>query len=91
MPVFDKLSQHKIVPVIAIDDVAHALPLAEALMAGGLPVAEVTFRSPVAAEVIRVMTRAFPQMTVGAGTVLSAETLDLARASGAAFAGRSRR
>ena len=86
MPVFDKLSQHKIVPVIAIDDVAHAVPLAEALMAGGLPVAEVTFRSPVAAEVIRVMTRAFPQMTVGAGTVLSAETLDLARASGAAFA-----
>ena len=82
---FDELAQHKIVPVIAIDDVAHALPLADALIAGGLPVAEITFRSPVAAEVIRLITRERPQMIVGAGTVLSAETLDLAQASGAVF------
>ena len=81
-----ELAPYKIVPVIAIDDIAHALPLADALIAGGLPVAEITFRSPVAAEVIRLMTRERPQMLVGAGTVLSAETLDLAQASGAAFA-----
>jgi len=79
------LTDYKIVPVIAIDDVAHALPLADALIAGGLPVAEITFRSPVAAEVIRLMARERPQMIVGAGTVLSAETLDLAQASGAVF------
>jgi len=83
---FEELSRHRVVPVIAIDDVAHALPLAGALVRGGLPVAEITFRSPVAAEVIRLMTQAFPQMIVGAGTVLSVETLDLAQASGAAFA-----
>jgi 2-dehydro-3-deoxyphosphogluconate aldolase/(4S)-4-hydroxy-2-oxoglutarate aldolase len=85
MFIFEELAHHKIVPVIAIDDAAHALPLAEALILGGLPVAEITFRSPVAAEVIRLMTRAFPQMIIGAGTVLSAETLDAAQASGAAF------
>jgi len=79
------LTDYKIVPVIAIDDVAHALPLADALIAGGLPVAEITFRSPVAAEVIRLMARERPQMIVGAGTVLSAETLDVAQACGAAF------
>ena len=82
---FDELARYKIVPVIAIDDVAHALPLADALIAGGLPVAEITFRSPVAAEVIRLITRERPQMIVGAGTVLSAETLDVAQASGTVF------
>ena len=85
MNVFEMLAQYKIVPVIAVDDAAHALPLAEALMAGGLPLAEVTFRSPAAAEVIRVMTRKYPQMVVGAGTVLSEETLDVARSCGAVF------
>jgi 2-dehydro-3-deoxyphosphogluconate aldolase/(4S)-4-hydroxy-2-oxoglutarate aldolase len=82
---FDELSRYKIVPVIAIDDIAHALPLADALIAGGLPVAEITFRSPVASEVIRLMTQERPQMIIGAGTVLSPETLDLAQASGAVF------
>ena len=82
---FENLSQYKVVPVIAIDDVVHALPLADALIAGGLAVAEITFRSPVAAEVIRLLTRERPQMVVGAGTVLSTGTLDAAQASGAAF------
>ncbi|MCL2105380.1 MAG: 2-dehydro-3-deoxyphosphogluconate aldolase, partial [Kiritimatiellaeota bacterium] len=82
---FEELSRYQVVPVIAIDDIAHALPLADALIGGGLPIAEITFRSPVAAEVIRLLTRERPQMLVGAGTVLTAEALDLAQANGAAF------
>jgi len=82
---FADLVPHKVVPVIAIDDLAHALPLADALIAGGLPVAEITFRSAVAAEVIRTITRERPQMIVGAGTVLSPEIVDEAKASGAKF------
>jgi len=82
---FADLAPYKVVPVIAIDDLAHAIPLADALIAGGLPVAEITFRSSVAAEVIRTITRERPQMIVGAGTVLSPETADQARASGAKF------
>ena len=85
MLTFEKLFRYKVIPVIAIDDVAHTLPLADALIAGGLPVAEITFRSPVAADVIRLMARERPEMLVGAGTVLSAETLDVAQASGAVF------
>jgi 2-dehydro-3-deoxyphosphogluconate aldolase/(4S)-4-hydroxy-2-oxoglutarate aldolase len=79
------LESYKVIPVIAIDDVAHALPLADALIAGGLPVAEITFRSSVAAEVIRIMTRERPEMIVGAGTVLSPEIADQAMACGARF------
>jgi len=86
MTVFERLGQYRVVPVIAIDDVTHAAPLARAFVVGGLPVAEITFRSPAAADVIRLLSREFPQMIVGAGTVLSAETLDLAMACGAAFA-----
>jgi 2-dehydro-3-deoxyphosphogluconate aldolase/(4S)-4-hydroxy-2-oxoglutarate aldolase len=82
---FNDLAPYKVVPVIAIDDVAHALPLADALIAGGLPVAEITFRSSVAAEVIRIMTRERPEMIVGAGTVLSPETVEQAKACGARF------
>jgi len=81
----EALAPYKIVPVIAIDDVSYAVPLADALIAGGLPVAEITFRSAAAAEVIRTMTRERPQMIVGAGTVLSPETADQAKACGAVF------
>jgi 2-dehydro-3-deoxyphosphogluconate aldolase / (4S)-4-hydroxy-2-oxoglutarate aldolase len=81
----DELAPYKIVPVIAIDDVAQAIPLADALIAGGLPVAEITFRTAAAAEVIRTLTRDRPQLIVGAGTVLSPETVDLAKACGARF------
>ena len=81
----EQLAQYKIVPVIAIDDVAHAVPLADALIAGGLPLAEVTFRSAVAAEVIRVMARERPQLLIGAGTILDPKTVDLAMECGAQF------
>ncbi len=75
-----------IVPVIAIDNPAAALPLADALLDGGLPVVEITFRTAAAADVIQTLTRERPQLLVGAGTVLTRENLEAAKASGAAFA-----
>jgi 2-dehydro-3-deoxyphosphogluconate aldolase/(4S)-4-hydroxy-2-oxoglutarate aldolase len=84
--VLDQVARHGIVPVIAIDSVAAALPLADALVQGGLPVVEITFRTAAAAEVIRKLGQERPQLVVGAGTVLSAENLEAAKASGASFA-----
>lgn len=74
-----------IVPVIKIDDAANAVPLAEALRRGGLNCAEVTFRTAAAAEAIKNITEAFPDMLVGAGTVLTNEQVDTAVAAGAQF------
>jgi len=75
-----------VVPVVAIDTVDHALPLADALLAGGLPVVEITFRTQAAAEVIRTLSRERPDLIVGAGTVLSSETIRTAVDAGARFA-----
>lgn len=86
MTIFDTLSDYAIVPVIAIDDVKDALPLADALLAGGLPVAEITFRTAAASDVIAQIARHRPQLHVGAGTVLSTEQVDAALAAGARFA-----
>ena len=85
MDVLKQLSLIGIVPVIAIDDAADAVPLAQALCEGGLPCAEVTFRTAAAAEAIANMTKAFPDMLVGAGTVLTNEQGDRAVAAGAKF------
>ncbi len=85
MDMFKQLSLIGIVPVIAIDDAQAAVPLAQALIDGGLPCAEVTFRTAAAADAIAQMTRAFPQMLVGAGTVLTCEQVDRAVAAGAKF------
>ena len=74
-----------IIPVVKIDDAKDAAPLAKALCEGGLPVAEVTFRTAAAAEAIRLMTEACPDMFVGAGTVLTTEQVDEAVAAGAKF------
>ncbi len=74
-----------IVPVVVLDDVKDAEPLAQALCEGGLPCAEVTFRTAAAEESIRIMTEKFPQMLVGAGTVLTTEQVDRAVAAGAKF------
>jgi 2-dehydro-3-deoxyphosphogluconate aldolase/(4S)-4-hydroxy-2-oxoglutarate aldolase len=75
-----------VIPVIAVDDVAQAEPLADALIQAGLPLAEITFRTPAAAEVIERMRRARPEMLVGAGTVLTPGDVDRAAAAGARFA-----
>ena len=73
-----------VIPVIVIDDVAHAVPLAEALVAGGLPVLEVTMRTPAALDAIRAM-KAVPGAIVGAGTVTNPAQLDEALAAGSEF------
>ncbi len=86
MSIFDQLSRHGIVPVIALDDAAAALPLADALIEGGLPVAEITFRTTAARATIEAMARHRPDMLVGAGTVLTEEQVDQAQAAGAGFA-----
>ena len=75
----------KVVPVVVLDDAKDAEPLAKALVEGGLPCAEVTFRTEEAAESIRIMTEVSPDMLVGAGTVLTTEQVDKAVESGAKF------
>lgn len=74
-----------VVPVVVIDDPADALPLARALVAGGLPAIEVTLRTPVALEAIRVIADGVPDAVVGAGTVISAGNVEDAVAAGARF------
>ena len=74
-----------IVPVVKLDDPKDARPLAKALRDGGLPCAEVTFRTSAAEESIRLMNRAFPDMLIGAGTVLTTEQVDKAVDAGATF------
>ncbi|MBQ5310496.1 MAG: bifunctional 4-hydroxy-2-oxoglutarate aldolase/2-dehydro-3-deoxy-phosphogluconate aldolase [Oscillospiraceae bacterium] len=85
MDVLEQISKIGIVPVIALDDAKDAEPLAKALCEGGLPCAEVTFRTAAAEESIRIMSQRFPQMLVGAGTVLTTEQADRAAAAGARF------
>ncbi|WP_375492598.1 bifunctional 4-hydroxy-2-oxoglutarate aldolase/2-dehydro-3-deoxy-phosphogluconate aldolase [uncultured Jatrophihabitans sp.] len=80
----DRLGECGVVPVLAVDDPAHGGPLAQALAAGGLPVAEVTFRTPAAAQVLGEMA-AVDGMLVGAGTVLTAGQVDTAVDAGARF------
>ena len=83
--VLQTLSNIGIVPVIAIDDAAKAVPLAKALAAGGLPAAEVTFRTAAAEDAIRAIAKEVPDMVLGAGTVLTVEQADRAMAAGATF------
>lgn len=83
--VIEKLSKIGIVPVVVIDDAKDAVPLAKALIEGGLPCAEVTFRTSAAADSIKAMREAYPDMVVGAGTVLTKEEADKAKEAGAKF------
>ena len=80
-----KLGKLGIVPVVVLNSADDALPLAEALVKGGLPCAEVTFRTAAAEESIRKMAKAFPEMIIGAGTVLTCEQADRAIDAGAKF------
>ena len=81
----EKLQELKVIPVVKIDDAKDALPLANALVNGGLPCAEVTFRTEAAAEAIRQMKENYPEMLIGAGTVLTTEQVDEALEAGAEF------
>ena len=80
----DLMRMAPVIPVIVIDDLAHAVPLAEALVAGGLPVLEVTLRTPAALSAITAMKRV-PGAIVGAGTVTNPRELDAAIAAGSEF------
>ncbi|MEQ2457460.1 bifunctional 4-hydroxy-2-oxoglutarate aldolase/2-dehydro-3-deoxy-phosphogluconate aldolase [Flavonifractor hominis] len=83
--ILQRVYQIGIVPVIAIDDAEKAVPLAKALVAGGLPAAEVTFRTAAGEEAIRRIATEVPEMLVGAGTVLTKEQADRAIAAGSQF------
>ncbi|MBE5889126.1 MAG: bifunctional 4-hydroxy-2-oxoglutarate aldolase/2-dehydro-3-deoxy-phosphogluconate aldolase [Lachnospiraceae bacterium] len=84
-PVLEKIQKTGIIPVVVLNDVKDAEPLAKALIEGGLPCAEVTFRTDAAEESIRIMKEKFPEMLLGAGTVLTTEQVDRAVAAGAEF------
>lgn len=75
----------RLLPVVVLDRPEDAVPLARALVAGGLPVAEVTFRTEAAAQAIRLMVDEVPEILVGAGTVLTVAQVDAAHAAGAKF------
>lgn len=81
----DKLTSFGVIPVIMIDRAEDAVPMARALTDGGLPVAEITFRTAAAAEAIDLIKKALPEMLVGAGTILNEAQLDQAQAAGADF------
>lgn len=84
MNIQKRIEELKIVPVVKLDQAEDAKPLAEALIAGGLPIAEVTFRTEAAYEAIKIMSE-IPQMLVGAGTVINVEQAKLAVEAGAKF------
>lgn len=81
----DMIANRKIVPVVKLDDANDAKPLCEALIAGGLPVAEITFRTDAAEESIRKSVSSFPDMLVGAGTIVNVEQAKRALDAGSKF------
>ncbi len=83
--IYHKLHEIGIIPVVVLNDSKDALPLGKALIKGSLPAAEVTFRTDAAAEAIHQLSEAYPELLVGAGTVLSIEQADLAIHAGARF------
>ena len=85
MDVNKKIEELKLVPVVVLQDAKDAVPLAKALIAGGLPVAEVTFRTAAAADSIKAISEACPEMLVGAGTVTNLEQAKKAKEAGAKF------
>ena len=83
--IFDRIRKIGIIPVVRIDEEDSSVPLARALLAGGLPCAEITFRTDAARGAIERISAEVPEMLIGAGTVLSVEQVDLAIAGGAKF------
>ncbi|MGV9254397.1 bifunctional 4-hydroxy-2-oxoglutarate aldolase/2-dehydro-3-deoxy-phosphogluconate aldolase [Streptomyces sp. NPDC003697] len=84
-PVLSVLDLAPVVPVVVLDDAADAVPLARALVAGGLPAVEVTLRTPAALDAIRAIAGAVPDAVVGAGTVLDPAQVTACAAAGARF------
>ncbi|MCC8162428.1 MAG: bifunctional 4-hydroxy-2-oxoglutarate aldolase/2-dehydro-3-deoxy-phosphogluconate aldolase [Lachnospiraceae bacterium] len=83
--ILKKFQETGIIPVVVLNDAKDAKPLGKALLDGGLPVAEVTFRTDAAEESIRILSETYPDLLVGAGTVLTTEQVDRAVAAGAKF------
>lgn len=81
----EKFYEFGVIPVVVLNDEKDALPLAKALCEGGLPCAEVTFRTEAAEESIRLMSSEYSHMLIGAGTVLTKDQVDRAVAAGAKF------
>lgn len=81
----ERLKALKVIPVIAIKNAEDAVPLGKVLVENGLPCAEITFRTPVAAQAIKNLRTAYPNMLIGAGTVLNSETVDQAIDAGVDF------
>ena len=81
----EQFHEYGVVPVVVLEDAKDAIPLADALTEGGLPCAEVTFRTEAAEESIRLMSEKYPEMLVGAGTVRTIEQVDRAVGAGAKF------
>ncbi|MCL2300214.1 MAG: bifunctional 4-hydroxy-2-oxoglutarate aldolase/2-dehydro-3-deoxy-phosphogluconate aldolase [Firmicutes bacterium] len=84
-PILDQIAKTRVVPVIAIENAADAPALGRALLAGGLPLAEITFRTAAGEEAIRRMAAEVPEVLVGAGTVLNAAQAQAALSAGAKF------
>lgn len=82
---FDRFHEIGIIPVVVLNDAKDAIPLGDALVKGGLPAAEVTFRTAAAEESIRQMAKTYPDLLVGAGTVLTRDQADRAIDAGAKF------
>lgn len=85
MSVLEKLAEAKVIPVVVIEDVKDAVPAAQSIMAGGIKVMEITFRTAAAADSIRAVSEACPDMLVGAGTVTGLEQCRKALECGAQF------
>jgi 2-dehydro-3-deoxyphosphogluconate aldolase/(4S)-4-hydroxy-2-oxoglutarate aldolase len=83
--IFDQFYKIGVIPVLEIDSAAHARPLAQALSAGGLPIAEITLRTEAALQSIRILARETPEVILGAGTVVTREQAEMARDAGAQF------
>jgi 2-dehydro-3-deoxyphosphogluconate aldolase/(4S)-4-hydroxy-2-oxoglutarate aldolase len=84
--IVERIKDSRVIPVIALEDADDAVPLCKALEAGGLEVAEITFRTDAAADALRIVQEEFPEFVLGAGTVTRVEEVDAAHQAGAQFA-----
>ena len=85
MDIYEQIKSYKLVPVVVINDIEEAFPTMEALVKGGLPVAEITFRTECAPEALALLVKKFPSALIGAGTVINANQCEKAIRSGARF------
>jgi 2-dehydro-3-deoxyphosphogluconate aldolase/(4S)-4-hydroxy-2-oxoglutarate aldolase len=83
--VIERITARKIIPIAVIDDAEQAVPLAEALLAGGLDVIEITLRTPAAERALATISKTFPQMLAGAGTILDEAQIPRVAAAGGRF------